>query len=80
AIAERSRHAGQTTLRVASSHAKSGWAASVLSGIARFLRELTQNAEQLTKDQRWRRILSHAVRSWPGGRQLRAPPRLMAPA
>ena len=48
AIAERSRHARQTTLRVASSHAKAGWAASVLSGIARFLRELIQSAEQLT--------------------------------
>jgi hypothetical protein len=80
AIAERSRHARQITLRVASSHAKAGWAASVLSGIARFLRELTQNAEQLTADQRWRRILSHAARSWLCGRQLRAPPRLMAPA
>jgi hypothetical protein len=80
AIAERCRHARQTTLRVASSHAKAGWAASVLSGIARFLGEFTQNAEQLTADQRWRRILSHAVRSWLGGRQLRAPPRLMAPA
>ena len=80
AIAERSRHARQTTLRVASSHAKAGWAASVLSGIARFLHELTQNAEQLTADQRWRRILSHAARSWLSGRQLRAPPRLMAPA
>jgi hypothetical protein len=80
AIAERSRHARQTTLRVASSHAKAGWAASVLSGIARFLRELVQSAEQLTADQRWRRILAHAVRSWLGGRQLRPPPRLMAPA
>ena len=67
AIAERSRHARQTTLRVASSHAKAGWAASVLSGIARFLRELVQSAEQLTGDQRWRRILAHAVRSWLGG-------------
>ncbi len=80
AIAERSRHARQTTLRVASSHAKAGWAASMLSGIARFLRELVQSAEQLTADQRWRRILAHAVRSWLGGRQLRPPPRLMAPA
>ena len=75
-----SRHARQTTLRVASSHAKAGWAANVLSGIARFLRELTQNAEQLTADQCWHRILSHAARSWLAGRQLRAPPRLMAPA
>jgi hypothetical protein len=80
AIAERSRHARQTTLRVASAHAKAGWAASVLSGIASFLRELVQSAEQLKADQRWHRILSHAVRSWLGERQLRPPPRLMAPA
>ena len=73
AIAERSRHARQTTLRVASSHAKAGWAASVLSGIARFLRELVQSAEQLTAGQRWRRILAHAVRGFLNGRQLRLP-------
>jgi hypothetical protein len=80
AIAETTRHARQTTLKVSSSHAKAGWASKVLSSIARFLRELTQNAEQLTARQRWHRILSHAVRSWLGGRKLRAPPRLMAPA
>jgi DDE family transposase len=79
AIAERSRHARQTTLRVASSHAKAGWAASVLSGIARFLRELVQSAEQLTAGQRWHRILAHAVRGFLNGRQLRLPARLMAP-
>jgi hypothetical protein len=80
AIAARSRHARQTTLRVASSHAKAGWAASVLSGIARFLRELIRSAEQLTSEQRWRRILTHAVRGFLHGRQLRLPTRLMAPA
>jgi inactivated superfamily I helicase len=80
AIAETTRRARQTTLKVSSSHAKAGWAANVLSSIARFLRELTHNAEQLTADQRWRRILSRAVRSWLGGRRLRAPPRLTAPA
>jgi len=79
AIAERSRHARQTTLRVASSHAKAGWAASVLSGIARFLRELVQSAEQLTAEQRWRQILAHAVRGFLDGRRLRLPARLMAP-
>jgi hypothetical protein len=77
AIAERAR---QTTLKVTSSHAKAGWLANVLRGIARFLKELIQSAEQLTADQRWRRILAHAVRSWLGGRPLRAPPRLMASA
>jgi hypothetical protein len=52
----------------------------MLSSIARFLHGLTHNAEQLTADQRWHRILSRAVQSWLGGRMLRAPPRLMAPA
>jgi hypothetical protein len=80
AIAERTRHARQTTLKVTSSHAKAGWAATVLSSIAGFLRELMQNAEQLTADQCWRRILARAARSWLGGRPLRAPPRLMASA
>jgi len=80
AIAETTRHARQTTLRVSSSHAKAGWASKMLSSIARFLHGLMHNAEQLTADQRWRRILSHAARSWLGGRLLRAPPRLMAPA
>ena len=79
-IAERTRHARQTTLRVASAHGKAGWAQSVLGGVAAFLRGLIDSAEQLTADQRWWRILSHAVRSWLEGRQLRAPPRLAAPA
>jgi hypothetical protein len=80
AIAETTRHARQITLRVSSSHAKARWAANTLSSIARFLHELTQNAEQLTAPQRWHHILSRAVRSWLGGRLLRAPPRLMASA
>ncbi len=80
AIAETTRHARQTTLRVSSSHAKAGWAAKALSSIAGFLRGLTLNAEQLTADQCWRRILSQAIQSWLGGRMLRDPPRLMAPA
>lgn len=79
AIAARSRHARQTTLKVSSPHAKAGWAVSVLSGIARFLRGLIQSAEQLTAEQRWRQILSHAMRGVLGGRQLSLPTRLMAP-
>jgi hypothetical protein len=80
AIAERTRHARQITVKVARSHAKAGWAANVLQSIARFLNGLVQSAEQLTADQRWRRILAQAARSWLGGRPLRAPPRLMASA
>jgi hypothetical protein len=50
------------------------------TGVARFLRGLAKAAEQLTNGERWARILAHAVRSWLGGRPLRTPPRLMAPA
>jgi hypothetical protein len=70
------RHARQTTLRVASCHGKAGWAARVLSGIARYLSELMNAAEQLTPLERWYRILSHALRGFLKGRPLRPPPRL----
>jgi hypothetical protein len=79
AIAERIRHARQTTLRIASTHARARWAARALAGIATFLGALTNAAEQLTPQQRWYRILSHALRHFLGGRVLKPPPRL-APA
>ena len=79
-IAERTRHGRQTTLRIASTHGRAGWAERVLTGVASFMRGLMDTAEPLTADQRWARILAHAVRSWLKGRQLRAPPRLTAPA
>jgi hypothetical protein len=79
-IAECTRHARQTTLRVASSHGRAAWAQNVLDAVAGFLRSLKETAEQLTAEQKWARILAHAVRAWLDGRQLRAPPRLTAPA
>jgi hypothetical protein len=79
-IAERTRHGRQTTLRIASTHANARWAERVLTGVTRFLRGLTEAAEQSTTEVVWSRILAHAMRSWLKGRQLRAPPRLMAPA
>lgn len=80
AIAERIRHARQTTLRIASNHGKASWAASALAGVASFLGELTRAAEQLTPEQRWYRILSHALRQFLQGRALRPPTRLAAGA
>src|SRR4029450_8577655 len=70
------RHARPTTLRVASSHGRAGWAAAALAQIAQFLGTLTNAAEQLTPLERWYRILSRALRHFLKGRQLRAPPRL----
>jgi len=79
-VAERTRHGRQTTLRIASTHCRSTWTQRVLTAVANFLRSLNNTAEQLTPDDRWSRILAHAARAWLKGRQLRAPPRLMAPA
>lgn len=76
AIATRVRHARQTTITVASSHAKAVPAAKALHAVAVFLRELVKNAEQLTSLQRWRAILARAFQVFLQGRQLRPPPRL----
>jgi len=54
AIATRVRHARQTTITVASSHARALPAAKAFRAVAIFLRGLAKNAEQLTGLQRWR--------------------------
>jgi hypothetical protein len=73
AIAERVRHARQTTIRIASTHARSVPAAEALRAVAAFLRGLVTNAEQLTDLQRWRQILSRAFQAFLKGRPLRVP-------
>jgi len=75
AIASRTRHARQTTIRVTSSHAKAMPAARALAALAQFLRALAQNAEQLTAQQKWRAILSRAFKAFLKGSLLRPPPR-----
>jgi hypothetical protein len=76
AIAERIRHARQTTLRIASAHGRAAWASRALTEIAAFLGRLVETAEQLTPTQRWYGIRSHALRL--DGRELRPPTRLPA--
>jgi Transposase DDE domain group 1 len=76
AIATRVRHARQTTITVASSHAKAIPAAKAFRAVAVFLRELAKNAERLTSLQRWQRILARAFQIFLQGRQFRSPPRL----
>src|ERR1019366_6734581 len=69
AIATRVRHARQTTITVASSHARAIPAAKAFRAVAIFLRGLAKNAEQLTGLQRWRRILARgkSLPSFPSG-------------
>ena len=76
AIATRVRHARQTTISVASSHARAIPAAKAFRTVAMFLRDLAKSAEQLTDLQRWRQILARAFQFILRGRQLRSPPRL----
>jgi hypothetical protein len=76
AIATRTRHARQTTIRVTSSHAMAEPAARALAAVAAFLQGLARNAEQLTRLQKWRAILSRAFQAFLNGRPLRPPPRL----
>jgi Transposase DDE domain group 1 len=76
AIAERVRHARQTTIKIASTHARSVPAAAALRAVAAFLRSLARNAEQLNDLQRWREILSRAFQAFLKGRPLRFPARL----
>jgi Transposase DDE domain group 1 len=77
AIASRTRHARRTTIRVTSSHAKAEPAARALAAVAAFLQSLAKTAEQLTRLQTWRAILSRAFQAFLRGRPLRPPPRLI---
>ena len=79
AIARKVRHAGRITLKLSTSHGAAPWAAAALAKAAAFLDGIKRTAEQLTPQQKWYRILSHALRKWLRGRQLAPPPRL-APA
>ena len=79
-VARQTRHAGQTRLTVTSSHGRRDRVVQALRAIAAFFTDLWQTAEQLTLSERWSRILSHALRKYLHGRQLRSPPWLNAAA
>ncbi|MBV8574715.1 MAG: transposase, partial [Acetobacteraceae bacterium] len=76
AIARRTRHAGQVTLTISSTHGLRDKARCAYVRIAGFLAELRDNAEQLDPLEKWYRILSEALRHFLHGRQLQPPLRL----
>lgn len=76
AIAKLTRHAGQSTISVTSTHAKMGQIQRMLEGVSRVLRGLRETAEQLSRTERWRWLLSVIFRNYLGGRLLKAPPQL----
>ena len=64
AIARRTKHAGQVTLTISSTHGEQHKARRAYLHIARFLARLRQTAEQFDPVQRWYRILSEALKRY----------------
>jgi len=79
AIGRQTRHAGQVTLTITSTHGDQHKAQQAYGRIAGFLSWLRQTAGQLDPVRRWYRILSEALKRFLKGRQL-DPPQRLAPA
>ena len=76
AIARLTRHAGQSTITVTSTHARMSQIQRMLEGVNTVLGRLRTTAEQLSRPERWRWLLSVIFRNYLGGRLLKAPPLL----
>lgn len=79
AIGKQTSHAGQTRISISSTHGKIGKVQMFLNRIVTFFKTLKENAEQLTEEQRWYRILSKAVEKYLHGNLLKPPICLPAP-
>lgn len=73
AVARQTTHSGQTILTITSAHAERSKMEELLTRASEFLRELGQAAEQLTRPDKWHRILSRIFERVLGGRPLRTP-------
>ena len=73
AVGKQSTHAGQTFIKVTSTHGKLLKVKMLLSRIATFFNSLKEDAEHLTKEECWYRILSKALEKYLHGRQLQPP-------
>lgn len=75
-VARATRHAGQTTLLLNSSHGQTRKIQSKLTEMTRFLRHL-QTTPQLTAIERWCRILGRALAKFLHGRNPKPPPSVL---
>jgi hypothetical protein len=78
APARLTRHGGQTRITISHPHAEAQWVESACREIAAFFKTLRATAEQFTRLERWRRVLSRALVKYLKGRQLHGPPALCA--
>jgi hypothetical protein len=76
AVAKQTTHAGQTHLKITSTHGKSGLVRKVLTQVVDFFESIKSFAEQLTVEQRWCRILSKALEKYLHG-MIIEPPRAL---
>lgn len=77
-IARRTRHGRQTTLTITSLHAKAKQMSQALERASAFLAWVRTTAEQLSREQRWRLILSWILRRYLRGKPLATSDRLAA--
>jgi hypothetical protein len=76
ATGRQTKHAGQTTIKITSSHAKAAKTQLVLVQISKFFKAIKKYAEQLANHDIWLLILSAAFRFHLKGRVLRSLPAL----
>jgi hypothetical protein len=76
AIGKLTRHGGQTTVSVTSTHGKKSQIRRMLRHVNTVLSRLRATAEQLSRPQRWRWLLSVIFRQFLNGRLLNALPML----
>lgn len=73
AVGKQTTHAGQTFIKITSTHGKTRKVKMLLNRIAIFFKSLKDNAEQLSSEQCWYRILSKALEKYLNGRMLQPP-------
>ena len=73
AVAKQTSHAGQTHLKITSTHGRADRVRQVLSRITDFFESLKSCAEQFTSEQLWYQILSKALEKFLGGKILKPP-------
>ena len=80
AVGKQTTHAGQTFIKITSTHGKTLKIKLLLNRIVTFFKSLKDDAEQLSSEQRWYRILSKALEKYLNGRLLQPPIGLKQPA
>jgi hypothetical protein len=73
AVGKQTSHAGQTHIKISSTHGKTKKIKILLNRIVSFFDLIKSSAEQFTSEQRWYRILSKALEKYLGGKLLQPP-------